>query len=120
MSNIININEANNKPDVESINRRAAYKVRNDPEPKSQKFSIGTRVRIDDDLGDFMQYFPKGKNATVLYTYAHAFMDISVSDNLKAYTGLESDSYALDVDGVGFISWYRENQLTAIEEKKCQ
>ena len=73
------------------------------PEPKGQKFPIGTRVRIADDLGVSMSHFPKGVGATVKYTYDHA------------YGGGDVKSYCLDVDGYGHTSWYSEHQLTEVE-----
>ncbi len=79
------------------------HKVATTPEPKGQKFPVGSRVRIADDLGASMLHFSgKGQNATVLYTYAHA------------YWGDDCKSYALDIDGQGVSSWYYEHQLTAI------
>ena len=33
-------------------------RVKTTPEPKGQKFPIGTRVMIDDDLGPTMSHFP--------------------------------------------------------------
>ena len=73
------------------------------PEPAGQKFPIGTRVRIADDLGRSMKHFPSGCNATVEYTDAHAF-------------GGDVKSYALIVDGIGSEAWYDESQLTEITE----
>ena len=73
------------------------------PEPPGQKFPIGARVKIADDLGQCMAHFPKGKHATVKYTYAHA------------YGGNDVKSYSLDVDGHGGSSWYKEHQLTAVQ-----
>lgn len=78
--------------------------VRTRPIPKGQKFPPGARVRIADDLSaDNMTHFPSGRDATVLYTYAHA------------YKGVDVTSYALDLDGHGFVAWYYEHQLTLIE-----
>lgn len=73
------------------------------PVPKRQKFAPGTRVRIADDLGPSMWHFTSGTTATVLYTYAHA------------YGGGDVYSYCLDIYGVGKVSWYYENQLSALE-----
>lgn len=76
--------------------------VKTTPPPKGQKYPPGTRVRIADDLGSSMAHFESGKNATVRYTYAHA------------YGGDDVDSYCLDIDGHGEVSWYHEHQLTPI------
>jgi len=88
---------------AKSIYRAGLSTVANSDPPKGQKFPPGTRVRIADDLGSCMEHFEKGKNATVEYTYAHA------------YGGNDVKSYSLNIDGVGSVSWYDECQLTAIE-----
>jgi len=80
----------------------ALAKVASMPEPKGQKFPNRSRVRIADDLGSAMSHFQGGVNATVKYTYDHA------------YGGGDVKSYCLDIDGYGEVSWYREHQLTAI------
>jgi hypothetical protein len=72
------------------------------PEPTGQKFSVGSRVKIADDLGESMRHFPAGKLATVEFTYAHA------------YGGGDNKSYSLNVDGIGSIAWYHEEQLSGI------
>lgn len=82
--------------------------VKDSPPPSGQKFAIGSRVRIADDLGAAMRHFPHGQDATVLYTYAHAFK----CDDLRSLS-----QYALDIDGLGFNAWYDEDQLTAIPAK---
>lgn len=76
--------------------------VKTTPDPKGQKFPTGSRVRIANDLGKSMSDFTSGVNATVEYTYAHAYG----GDNVK--------SYSLLIDGLGSTSWYEEHQLTAI------
>ena len=78
----------------------ALRRVATDPAPDGQKYAVGTRVRIADDLGPCMSHFPSGMMATVMYTYAHA------------YGGTDVTSYCLDVDGHGEISWYYEYQLS--------
>lgn len=89
--------------DAQEYNKQAMKRVRTTPEPKGQKFPCGCRVRIADDLGPSMSHFVSGRNATVKYTYAHA------------YGGDDVQSYCLDVDGEGEISWYEEHQLTRID-----
>lgn len=74
--------------------------------PVGQKFAPGTRVRIVDDLGSSMRHFPSARDAVVLYTYAHA------------YGGDDVKSYCLNIDGIGRVSWYDEDQLTAIEDSE--
>ena len=73
-------------------------RVKTTPTPEGQRYPVGTRVRIADDLGPYMRHFPAGRFATVLHTYAHAFG----GDDVK--------SYCLDVDGYGPVAWYFENQ----------
>jgi len=85
-----------------SIYQQGIENVKNKPVPKGQKFQPGTRVKIIDDLGTSMSHFPSGKEATVKYTYAHAYG----GDNVK--------NYCLDIDGVGEVSWYYEHQLQTI------
>ena len=77
-------------------------RVKTTPEPKGQKFPVGSRVHIAKNLGSSMSHFPSDVNATVQYVYAHAFG----GSNIK--------SYSLNIDGVGSVAWYYENQLTAI------
>jgi hypothetical protein len=74
----------------------------------NQKFAIGSRVRIIKNLGPSMPHFPSGKNATVKYTYAYV------------YGGNDYKSYCLDVDDIGEVSWYYEQQLKSIPAKKKQ
>lgn len=90
------------KLQAEVIYKRGLENVKNTPEPKSQKFRIGARVKIADDLKKSMSHFPKSCLATVQYTYAHA------------YGGNDIKSYSLDVDGVGSVAWYEEYQLEAV------
>jgi len=79
-------------------------RMESQPEPEGQKFPRGTRVRIADDLGETMSHFPSGLNATVKYTSAHAFGSKHI------------DSYCLDIDDYGEVSWYYEHQLTEITD----
>ena len=85
-----------------AIYQQGLENVKNKPVPEGQKFQPGTRVKITDDLGISMSHFPSGKEATVKYTYAHA------------YGGSNVKNYCLDVDGVGEVSWYYEHQIQAI------
>ena len=78
-------------------------RVKNNPCPKGQKFKPGTRVRIAKDLGQSMNHFPSGVDATVQYTYDHA------------YGCGDIKSYSLYVDGFGEVAWYDESQLTEIK-----
>lgn len=77
-------------------------RVATKPQPTGQKYPNGTRVRIADDLGVHMNHFPRGVNATVQYTYGHA------------YNCEDVKSYSLNVDGRGSVAWYDESQLTPI------
>ena len=78
--------------------------VKTTPEPEGQKYPKGTRVKISDTLPPYMQFFERGKNATVLYTHAHA------------YGGNDVKDYCIDIDGSGPVSWYNEDQLTPLGE----
>lgn len=93
------VEKAKRDPYQEGLDR-----VKTTPEPEGQKFHIGSRVKIADNLGPGMSHFSgAGKSATVLYTYAHA------------YGGSGVKSYALDIDGLGDCAWYEEHQLSLIE-----
>lgn len=92
--------------DAQSIHGLGMERVRTTPPPPGQKYPPGTRVRIADDLGRAMSHFPSGKNATVHHTHAHA------------YGGSSVKSYCLDIDGLGQVAWYYEEQLTPIEGEK--
>ena len=74
------------------------------PEPKGQKFPVGQRVYITKDLGESMSHFNSDTYATVVGVYSHM------------YGGDNVESYSLDIDCVGEVSWYEEWQLTAIKE----
>lgn len=76
-------------------------RVATTPEPKGQKFPNGSRVRVG-KMPTHMAHFRGECNATVRYTYAHA------------YGGSDVKSYCLDIDGYGVAGWYKEQQLTAI------
>lgn len=92
--------------DARIIYNEGLRRVRESPVPAAQKFPPGTRVKIDDVLPGYMDHFPKGKLATVQYTYAHA------------YGGDYVKSYSLDIDGLGETAWYEENQLSLVGEEK--
>ena len=77
-------------------------KDKNNPEPIGQKFPCGTRVRIAEDLGKTMAHFKSGVEATVEYTYDHA------------YGGGNVKSYSLMFDDGNTSAWYKEWQLTAV------
>ena len=79
--------------------RESMKKVKNTPAPPNQKFPCGTRVRVTKDLGSLMSHFESDCDATVMYTYAHA------------YGGDDVKSYCLDIDGIGEVAWYEEWQL---------
>jgi hypothetical protein len=89
---------------AKSVYEQGLEKVKNTPAPKGQKFAVGSRVRVADDLGPHMSHFTSGVNATVQYTYAHA------------YWGDDVKSYSLLIDGKGSSAWYEERQLTAIDK----
>ncbi len=91
--------------EAQSYHAACMKRMESRPEPEGQKFPRGTRVRIADDLGKSMDHFLSGRNATVKYTYAHAFG----GDHVK--------TYCLDIDDYGEVSWYNEDQLTEITDE---
>lgn len=88
--------------DAAAYHKAGIERIKSYPEPSGQKFPRGSRVRIADDLGSEKAHFPSGTEATVEYTYAHA------------YGGSDNKSYSLDVDGSGSVAWYKEDQLTQV------
>lgn len=92
--------------EAKSIHQAGLERVRATPAPPEQKFAIGTRVHIAADLGPYMSHFPNDRLATVLYTYKHAYQSGNAKD------------YCLDVDGIGSVSWYHEDQLTLVPNEK--
>ena len=87
---------------AQSMYDQGLENVKTTSDTKGQKFPSGSRVHIAEDLGSSMSHFTSGVNATVEYTYAHA------------YGGDDVKSYSLNIDGQGSSSWYEEHQLTAI------
>lgn len=79
---------------------KSLLNVNNNPEPVNQKYHVGERVWISRELPKWMCHFTKGKWATVVYTYAHA------------YGGDDVENYCLDIDGEGESSWYDEYLLS--------
>jgi len=70
-----------------------------------QKFKRGNLVRIADNLDSSMSHFPCGREAIVEGSYA------------DKYGGSNTGSYTLMFpDTGGQVSWYREDQLTLIDE----
>ena len=88
--------------EAKSIYKQGLKNVKNNPVPKEQKYLPGERVRIKYNLDGAMSHFPGGRLATVKYTYA------------QAYWGNDVKSYCLDVDDIGEVSWYLENQIRRI------
>jgi hypothetical protein len=90
--------------------RERLKRVKNTPEPAGQKFPIGGFVRIADDLGECMDHFRKSTYAMVEHTYDHA------------YGCGDVESYSLlvrNADGTwGSSSWYKEWQLTLVDDPK--
>lgn len=92
---------------AEAYHKQSLQRVRDEPMPLGQKFPPGTRVRICDEFPETMSHFSgAGKNATVQYTYAHA------------YGGKDITSYSLLIDGIGSAAWYYEDQLMEIDPHK--
>jgi hypothetical protein len=97
----------NEKRCAEAKNYHAAAmeRVKNTPAPEGQKYKPGQRVRIADNLRRSMSFFPRGRCGTVHHTYSHAYQ---TSDERSL------SQYCIDIDGIGAVAWYDENQLTAV------
>ena len=67
-----------------------------------QKFFKGDLVRIARKLPSTMSHFPAGRLAYVEGSYA------------DLYGGRNKTDYALNVKGIGRVSWYPESVLTLI------
>ncbi len=94
---------------AKSIYNKGMERVKNEPEPKGQKFPVGSFVRIAKDLGFSMSHFTSDTVAKVEYTYAHAFGGNSI----------ESYSLIVRENGHWFsCAWYEEHQLSLITDKK--
>ena len=65
----------------------------------------GTRVKIAKISPEHMIHFASDKMATVLYTYAHVYQR-NDERSLK--------QYCLDIDDMGQVSWYNEDQLMEV------
>lgn len=91
---------------AKAVSAAGGHRVSTVPPPPAQKFPPGARVKIAAELGPSMKHFPSGRLATVQYTYAHAF------------GGDDVTSYSLHVDGLGSTAWYKEHQLTLVDEAR--
>lgn len=70
-----------------------------------QKFKRGNLVRINEELDSSMSHFPCGRDAIIIGSYA----DKCGGGNTGSYTLMFPDTG-------GQVSWYREDQLTLIDE----
>lgn len=81
--------------------------------PKGQLYRKGQRVRIvGERWGEH-----KGKLATVKCSYYQAFnwMSVRCDDGRESERDLESmNSYCLDIDGHGQVSWFYPDEIEAI------
>ena len=77
----------------------------------NQKFKRGQRVKVADEMPEYMSHFPKGFEAIVEYTYG------------QKYDGEDYDNYSLIVlekgKPINSIAWYYESQLTLLN-KDCK
>ena len=83
-----------------TIAEQGEINIKTKPQPEGQKFNIGARVWVAEDLGSMMSNFKSGCEAIVDHTYAHA------------YGGNNVNKYMLNIGG-----WYYEDQLTLIDEE---
>lgn len=72
---------------------------------KEQKFKRGNLVHIAKDLGSMMSHFDNDKNAIIVGSYADEYG----GENTKDYT-------VMFLETGGSCSWYKEHQLTLIDE----
>ncbi len=94
-----------NYEERKQIHAAGIKRVNSVAEPEGQKFPCGSRVKITNSPDHTRDHFPHGVEATVMYTYAHA------------YGGEDVYSYCLNVDGHGEISWYEEDELELVLPK---
>lgn len=95
--------------EASGYHQAALRRVAETPAPAGQKFAPGARVKIADNLGFHMSHFPAGKLATVQHTYAHAYGSTDARS---------LQQYYLDIDGIGGVAWYDEDQLSAVPNAK--
>ena len=79
--------------------------------PPKQKYKIGTRVKIADNMPKYMSHFPKGIEAIVQYTYTQKCGRHSEEDD-KKYSLLLLDKE----EGYNTSAWYDEYLLTLISD----
>lgn len=73
-----------------------------------QKFQIGQKVRVCKEMPRHMSHFHSDFEATVLGTYAQLYRK-GHCDEARHYR-----EYSLYSEEFGSLSWYDEDQLTAI------
>lgn len=87
---------------AQEIYDRGMLRVKTEPAPPGQKFPVGARVRVSNGTSGYsVGLSGRGRTATVIHTYAHAF------------GGANVESYCLNVDGIGVSAWYDEAWLSA-------
>ena len=85
---------------AQRIHAAGLNNVATTPEPEGQKFHKDERVVV---FGH--PHVRDGTQATVMYTYAHAFPDFDAA---------AVKTYSLDVDHYGHMSWFAEDQLAYV------
>ncbi len=83
----------------ERYHKKCMLALDSKPEPKGQKFSRGSKVKVVDS------YWPEyiGRVATVMYTHAHAFDSDSV------------ENYSLMFDDGCEVSWFIAEGLEEVK-----
>ena len=71
---------------------------------EGQKFAVGDKIHVADEMPSWMSHFRAGEDATVLYTYG------------QAHGGNDSDAYFIMFEDGSTSGWYDEVQLTAVDD----
>lgn len=87
----------------------ALYNKPPGPNKENQKFKRGFRIKVTENLPDSMSHFEKGFEGIVKYTHAQQFG----GENIDSYSILQLNKAGKPINS---ISWYKENQLTLINE----
>jgi len=71
---------------------------------KGQKYAVGERVKIADEMPSWMSHFRAGEEVDVLYSYG------------QSCGGDSADSYGVEFDDGSSCAWYDESQLTPVKK----
>ena len=73
---------------------------------EGQKFAVGDRVKVADEMPSWKAHFRHGEEATIRYSYGQVY-------------GIEDDveDYCIEFDDGDESAWYDENELIPIKKK---